>query len=117
MAASPAFTATGNRRGLTVGGGLEYMFAPNWSAKVEYQYYNFGNTTFTAGPGPPGTGFATTSTVRPAEYRWLGGRSLQTLIEGSTQPHHPGRFCAGLFLVSRLVGSYGTRARMAAMQK
>jgi outer membrane immunogenic protein len=24
------------------------MFAPSWSAKVEYQYYNFGSTTFTA---------------------------------------------------------------------
>src|SRR3954469_21495190 len=46
-----AFTTTGNRRdGYTVGTGLEYMFTPNWSAKVEYQYYNFGNTTFTAGP-------------------------------------------------------------------
>jgi outer membrane immunogenic protein len=46
-----AFTATGNHRdGYTVGAGLEYMFAPNWSAKVEYQYYNFGNTTFTTGP-------------------------------------------------------------------
>jgi outer membrane immunogenic protein len=45
------FAATGNSRdGFTVGGGLEYMFAPNWSAKAEYQYYNFGNTTFTAGP-------------------------------------------------------------------
>jgi outer membrane immunogenic protein len=28
------------------------MFAPNWSAKVEYQYYNFGNTTFTASTSP-----------------------------------------------------------------
>jgi outer membrane immunogenic protein len=28
------------------------MFAPNWSAKAEYQYYNFGNTTFTSGPAP-----------------------------------------------------------------
>jgi outer membrane immunogenic protein len=46
-----AFTATGNHKdGWTVGTGLEYMFAPNWSAKAEYQYYNFGNTTFTAGP-------------------------------------------------------------------
>src|SRR6202051_499244 len=37
-----AFTATGNHRdGYTVGAGLEYMFAPSWSAKVEYQYYNF----------------------------------------------------------------------------
>jgi outer membrane immunogenic protein len=26
------------------------MFAPNWSAKAEYQYYNFGKTTFTGGP-------------------------------------------------------------------
>src|SRR5438876_19109 len=33
-----------------VQGGFEYMFAPNWSAKAEYQYYNFGNTTFTTGP-------------------------------------------------------------------
>jgi outer membrane immunogenic protein len=46
-----AFTTDGNHKdGYTVGGGLEYMFAPNWSAKAEYQYYNFGKTTFTAGP-------------------------------------------------------------------
>ena len=45
------FTATGNNKdGYTVGAGLEYMFAPNWSAKAEYQYYNFGSTTFTSGP-------------------------------------------------------------------
>jgi outer membrane immunogenic protein len=45
------FTATGNSKdGYTVGAGLEYMFAPNWSAKAEYQYYNFGSTTFTSGP-------------------------------------------------------------------
>lgn len=46
-----AFTTTSNRRdGYTVGAGLEYMFTPNWSAKAEYQYYNFGNTTFNTGP-------------------------------------------------------------------
>jgi outer membrane immunogenic protein len=46
-----AFTTNGNHRdGYTVGAGLEYMFAPNWSAKAEYQYYNFGSTTFTGGP-------------------------------------------------------------------
>jgi outer membrane immunogenic protein len=44
------FTATNSKDGYTVGGGLEYMFAPNWSAKAEYQYYNFGNTQFTSGP-------------------------------------------------------------------
>jgi outer membrane immunogenic protein len=47
------FTTNGNRRdGYTVGAGLEYMFTPNWSIKGEYQYYNFGSTTFTSGPAP-----------------------------------------------------------------
>ena len=46
-----AFTVDGaHKDGWTLGGGLEYMFAPSWSAKLEYQYYNFGNTTFTSGP-------------------------------------------------------------------
>jgi outer membrane immunogenic protein len=45
------FVTDGSHKdGYTVGGGLEYMFAPNWSAKAEYQYYNFGNTTFATGP-------------------------------------------------------------------
>ena len=35
-----------HRDGYTVGAGLEYMFAPNWSAKAEYQYYNFGSSRF-----------------------------------------------------------------------
>ncbi len=35
-----------HQNGYTVGGGLEYMFAQNWSAKIEYQYYNFGKTNF-----------------------------------------------------------------------
>src|ERR1700704_731779 len=35
-----------HRDGYTVGAGLEYMFAQNWSAKAEYQYYNFGSTQF-----------------------------------------------------------------------
>ncbi|MFH1345309.1 MAG: outer membrane protein [Pseudomonadota bacterium] len=53
------FTASGNKKdGYTVGAGLEYMFAPNWSAKAEYQYYDFGKTTITAGPADVvGAGF------------------------------------------------------------
>lgn len=55
-----AFIITGDHRnGWTVGAGLEYMFAPNWSAKAEYQYYNFGDASFTAGP-LVGTGSFTT---------------------------------------------------------
>jgi outer membrane immunogenic protein len=48
--APAAFTADTRRDGYTVGAGLEYMFTQNWSAKAEYQYYNFGNTTITSGP-------------------------------------------------------------------
>ncbi|MGJ0509331.1 MAG: outer membrane protein [Methylocystis sp.] len=31
--------------GWTAGGGLEWMFWPNWSAKVEYLYYDLGTVT------------------------------------------------------------------------
>jgi len=49
--APAAFTTKDTHKdGYTVGAGLEYMFAPNWSAKAEYQYYDFGSTTFTGGP-------------------------------------------------------------------
>jgi outer membrane immunogenic protein len=40
------FTGNGGRDGYTVGGGLEYLFTQNWSGKVEYQYYDFGTTSF-----------------------------------------------------------------------
>jgi outer membrane immunogenic protein len=45
------FTSSNHDTGYTVGGGLEYLFAPSWSAKLEYQYYNFGSTTVTAPTG------------------------------------------------------------------
>jgi len=37
------------RVGWTVGGGLEWMFMPNWSAKAEYLYYDLGDYNFNAG--------------------------------------------------------------------
>jgi outer membrane immunogenic protein len=37
----------GSRDGWTVGAGLEYMFAPSWSLKGEYMYYNFDRYRFT----------------------------------------------------------------------
>jgi outer membrane immunogenic protein len=36
-------SATANRTGWTVGAGTEWAFAPNWSANVEYNFYDFGN--------------------------------------------------------------------------
>lgn len=42
-----AFTLdSSHSHGYTVGGGVEYLFTPNWSAKAEYQYYDFGKSRF-----------------------------------------------------------------------
>jgi outer membrane immunogenic protein len=32
--------------GYTIGGGLEYLFTPNWSAKAEYMYTSLGSETY-----------------------------------------------------------------------
>ena len=45
------FTGNMGRNGYTVGGGLEYLFTQNWSGKIEYQYYDFGNGAFTNAAG------------------------------------------------------------------
>jgi outer membrane immunogenic protein len=44
-------TMTGTRTmvGWAAGGGIEWLFRPQWSARVEYLYYNFGGID-TAGP-------------------------------------------------------------------
>ena len=45
------FAFNNSRDGFTVGGGVEYMFAQNFSAKLEYQYYQFDNNQlFTGAP-------------------------------------------------------------------
>ncbi len=38
-------SASLTRTGWTAGAGLEYAFAPNWTAKIEYDYLDFGNQT------------------------------------------------------------------------
>jgi outer membrane immunogenic protein len=49
-------SASETRSGWTVGGGVEWAFWNNWSAKVEYDFYDFGTRdislsgTFTGGP-------------------------------------------------------------------
>ena len=50
-----AFVSSKSDTGYTVGAGLEYMFAPSWSAKVEYQYFNFdkGQQFISAAAGLP----------------------------------------------------------------
>jgi outer membrane immunogenic protein len=40
--------------GWTVGAGTEYMFAPNWSAKVEYMYADYGSERYLTAIAAPG---------------------------------------------------------------
>ena len=75
-----ANAAGDNRWGGTVGGGVEFSFAPNWSAGVEYDHLFIANsnTTFTAVNGSSFVtsfdrvrGAADMVTVR-VNYRWGG---------------------------------------------
>lgn len=47
-AAVPFVLDNEHSHGWTIGGGAEYMFAPSWSVKAEYQYYHFGDSRFVA---------------------------------------------------------------------
>ncbi len=38
------------RVGWTAGGGVEWMFLPNWSLKVEYLYYDLGSVSYALSP-------------------------------------------------------------------
>jgi outer membrane immunogenic protein len=40
---------SGTQTGYAVGGGAEWAFAPNWSAKAEYLYLGFGDDTLPSG--------------------------------------------------------------------
>lgn len=47
-------SASKTKAGWTVGGGVEWVFAPSWSAKAEYLYVNLGRESFlTVGSGRP----------------------------------------------------------------
>jgi outer membrane immunogenic protein len=72
IATSNAFTGQGaessGRYGFSAGGGLEWMFLPNWSAKVEYLYTDMSGDRRLVGPqfgggGAPafGNGFTQTA--------------------------------------------------------
>jgi opacity protein-like surface antigen len=60
-ASSSSFDATG----WTVGGGIEYALAPAWSAKLEYDYLNFGDRNV-ATPYVAGNPFGLTAPVTSA---------------------------------------------------
>jgi outer membrane immunogenic protein len=50
---SPYFSSgslNNTRVGWTAGGGVEWMFLPNWSLKAEYLYYDLGSVSYTLSP-------------------------------------------------------------------
>jgi outer membrane immunogenic protein len=48
------FHFSNNRTGYDVGAGVEYAINRNWTARLEYRYYNFGNASYAAELGPYG---------------------------------------------------------------
>lgn len=56
--AANALCASGSesetRAGWTAGAGVEHMFAPRWTAKIEYLYYDLGTLSHTADENSPG---------------------------------------------------------------
>ena len=46
------FESSATYFGWVGGGGIEYKFASNWSAKAEYLYYGLGNKTVDCSPQP-----------------------------------------------------------------
>jgi outer membrane immunogenic protein len=51
------FSESKTHSGWTVGGGLEYGFAQNWSAKAEYMFASYGNEGYLTAFAPGGIGF------------------------------------------------------------
>ena len=68
-----------SRTGWTIGGGVEWMFAPHWSAFLEGNYMGFGsnsgNVTITNGPIVP-------VTVKANEFNCSGRCELSFLLGG-----------------------------------
>jgi outer membrane immunogenic protein len=58
-----SMASSSTRVGWTIGAGAEWMFAPNWSAKLEYLYYDLGSYTYNspAVEGSPAAGFPVVS--------------------------------------------------------
>jgi len=60
--------------GWLVGAGVEYAFAPNWTAKVEYDFLGLSNTSFTVPAGALGlpTGYTVSTSNRDIQMLTVG---------------------------------------------
>jgi outer membrane immunogenic protein len=69
-----AFSESHMHSGWTIGGGLEYMFVPNWSAKVEYMFSDYSNSTYLSAFAPGGIGLGlTVNSVKAGVNYHFGG--------------------------------------------
>jgi outer membrane immunogenic protein len=79
-AASTAGSFSGTRTGWTAGAGVEWMFMPGWSTKLEYLHYDLGNVTYQTGgysvnlnstgpTGLAGDGVAAIATSTTTQFR------------------------------------------------
>jgi outer membrane immunogenic protein len=79
MPVNPGFGSTGGysttRIGWSAGGGLEWLFLPKWSAKLEYLYYNLGSFTY------PGSWLGATHTTDGSAL-FINGVSATTRFDG-----------------------------------
>jgi outer membrane immunogenic protein len=88
--AGPNFTTTGfsggqfsdTRVGWTAGGGLEWMFMPNWSAKVEYLYYDLGSVR-TSGGLTASTSTAAFTPLPAGTLAWANVTEISTRFRGN----------------------------------
>jgi outer membrane immunogenic protein len=69
---------SGTRTGWTAGAGVEWMFMPGWTTKLEYLHYDLGNVTYATGGysinvtetgALPGNGIAAIATSTTAQFK------------------------------------------------
>ena len=76
------WSASETRSGWTVGGGLEWAFANNWSARLEYDYFDFGTSNVTL------TGGGNTSNEKVAQKIHSDPRRRQLPLPGRPYARH-----------------------------
>jgi outer membrane immunogenic protein len=81
-------TYSNTQVGWTAGGGLEWMFMPNWSAKAEYLYYDLGNISATSvSTISPLVTSNTLSTAQLFRSSTISGRINGNLIRAGVNYH------------------------------
>ena len=84
-AAGIPFAVSDVRTGYVVGGGLEYGFSQNWSAKAEYAYLDFGTNSYNVGFGGATTATGIKTEMQQVKlglnYRFNGFGKMPTFAE------------------------------------